>query len=272
MNTPNHSSSHCSPRASTRSRVRLAAIAILGSIGLAIPLGADSASIAGEDQQARTNEIEGVIRRLLEREPEIVSQALARAEQKARRADAERATALFRETLPAILAESSIHAIGEQGQPLLVSIYDYNCGFCKRFDTQSLPALLKANPRARVLFVNSPILSEGSMALAMIAQAARRQGKFIEVHEWLMRRDPIASSQEAMSLIPELAKAVSLDAERLRKDAASAEVRQEVQRQFDLARKAGLTGTPYLWVNGEAVRGAMPPDALVQQMTTPARR
>lgn len=125
-----------------------------------------------------------------------------------------------------------------QGSKVLVEFSDYNCGFCEA-SLADVQQLVDADPELKVVLRELPLLSASSEDAARMALAAALQGKYREFHEAMFERG--ASSP---ATIEEAARAVGLDMDRARTDAASDAVSVELARNFDLARSLGFTGTP----------------------------
>ncbi len=83
-----------------------------------------------------------------------------------------------------------------KGDVTLVEFFDYNCGYCRRAlsDTE---ALLKSDPKLRVVLKEMPVLGEGSHDAARVAVALHAQApeKYLDFHRrdaWLRRVRPTA--------------------------------------------------------------------------------
>ena len=80
---------------------------------------------------------------------------------------------------------------------------------------------------------------------ARAALAAREQGKFWEFHDKLF-----AAKKVTRKLIKEIAVELNLDIPRFEKDMNSAKIRSKLQQDLIDAKKAGVTGTPTVFING----------------------
>ncbi len=125
-----------------------------------------------------------------------------------------------------------------QGTTVLIEFSDYNCGVCEA-SLADVQQLVAADPDLKVVIRELPILSPSSEDAARMALAAAMQGKYGEFHEKIFElgADSPASIEAA-------ARAVGLDMERARTDAASDAVSVELARNFEFARSLGFTGTP----------------------------
>ena len=137
-----------------------------------------------------------------------------------------------------------------QGKTVLVEFSDYNCGFCRK-SMPEVAALLKSDPKLKLVIHEIPIFGEGSRHAAMAALAARDQGKYPEFHRALMSMK--GKAEEASVL--RVAREVGLDVERLQRDMKSRRITAQIDRSLSLADEIGLVGTPSFVVGERAVFG-----------------
>jgi protein-disulfide isomerase len=142
------------------------------------------------------------------------------------------------------------HVRGE-GDTLVVEYGDYECPYCARAD------MLLAKLPVRRVFRHFPVVSKHPRAqvLACAAEAAALQGRFWEMHDALFadqgHLDPPHLWERCERLGIELA---AFETDR-RSDA----VAEHVKADFRSGIRAGVTGTPTLFVNGSVFSGV--PDA-----------
>jgi protein-disulfide isomerase len=130
-----------------------------------------------------------------------------------------------------------------QGDVTLVEFFDYSCGFCKRALSDML-ALLKDDPKLKIVLKEFPILGPGSVEAARVAVAVRMQDpggqKYLAFHQELLGAPGPATRDRALAA----AKNQGLDMERLEQDMASGEVNTTLNEDMRLAKLIGATGTP----------------------------
>jgi protein-disulfide isomerase len=95
------------------------------------------------------------------------------------------------------------------------------------------------------------VLGQDSIAAAHVSLAAARQGRFVPFHDQLFAAAPpnpqaIAAVQKSLSVTP----------------LQSAEASREIDKNFELARAIGATGTPTFVVGDKVLSGAVGYDAL----------
>ena len=84
---------------------------------------------------------------------------------------------------------------------------------------------------------------------ALAAIAAQKQGKFWQMHDALFSAGPL--SRKA---IDDAAKSIGLNMGQFKKDIADPATKQRLYKDMMDARKANVTGTPTLFINGHRVK------------------
>jgi protein-disulfide isomerase len=145
------------------------------------------------------------------------------------------------------------------GDVTVVEFFDYNCGYCRRAVGDML-ALLKDDPKLRIVLKELPILSPGSGEAARVAIAVRMQDekKYLDFHQKLFEAPGQANKDKAITA----AKAAGLDLGQIEKDMASDEVAQTLAESQKLAQALGIDGTPCYVIGDALVLGAVGADAL----------
>ncbi len=102
----------------------------------------------------------------------------------------------------------------------------------------------------KLVFKNMPLYKIHKMADAShrAAMAAGMQGKFWEYHDKLF-----AAKKLSNDLLDSTAKELGLDLDKFKKDMNSNTVRQLISKDLTDAQKAGVTGTPSVFINGRAL-------------------
>jgi protein-disulfide isomerase len=147
------------------------------------------------------------------------------------------------------------------GDVTLVEFFDYRCPWCRKA-RPLLNEAIKADNGLRIVFKEWPILGSNSRFAARAALASHMQGKYEPFHQALMTS---ASSVNETSTL-EIAKSIGLDVERLKRDMESEAVNSEIERNFALAKKLRLTGTPAFVIGEEILPGFVDLAALQQTL------
>jgi protein-disulfide isomerase len=138
-----------------------------------------------------------------------------------------------------------------KGDVTLVEFFDYNCPYCR----QVAPVVAKAedaDSQLRVVYKEFPILGPGSTLAAKAALAAHKQGKYVEFHRALYQVRGAVDEEKAM----EVAAAVGLDVERLKRDMEDPGIQASIQKNLALAQALRINGTPAFVIADQILRGA----------------
>lgn len=129
----------------------------------------------------------------------------------------------------------------------IVEFSDFECPHCRSM-APILDRLVKESKgKVQVVFKNYPLgFHEHAKDAAAAAVAAGRQGKFWEMHDLLFENQTTLSP----SSYKEFATKLELDIEAFEKARKSDEVKNEVERDKNQGRKAGVESTPTIIVGG----------------------
>ncbi len=111
--------------------------------------------------------------------------------------------------------------------------------------------MLEKNPKnLKIAFKHLPLrMHNMAEPAALAAIAAQKQGKFWQMHDALFSAGPLSRKS-----IDEAAKSIGLNMEQFKKDMADPTTKQRLYKDMMDARKADVTGTPTLFINGHRVR------------------
>jgi protein-disulfide isomerase len=240
----------------TMMRLACATTAALLMLAPAAPASAD------EFSASQKSELERIIKDYIVNHPEVLQEAIAELDKRQAAADTEKARAAVADNAETIFNSSRQVVLGNaKGDVTLVEFFDYNCAFCKRAMSDML-ALLKDDPKLRVVLKEFPVLGPGSVEAAKVAVAVRMQDrngkKYLDFHQKLLGGRGQADKAHAIAV----AKEVGMDMARLDKDMASDEVKVSIEESLKLAETLGLNGTPSYIVGSDVVVGAVGLDML----------
>lgn len=205
---------------------------------LAMTAAACGQSQTGAPDRAAT---EDIIRDYLISNPEVIEEALIALQGKR---DAEK-TASSRVAIDqnrdALTNNALDYSIGPDDAPVtVVEFFDYRCGPC-RASMETVTALPERfNGQVRVVFKEFPILSPESAKAAIATLAAGRQGKYVEMHQALMRSPSNFTDDD----IAAIARTVGLDMAKWREDIEDEAILQHIDDNFALATTIGANATP----------------------------
>ena len=214
---------------------------------------------------AQEKAISEIVRKTLLARPEILQEAFAaleardKAEQEKRKVSAlsESAEVLFRSKL-------SPTGGNPKGDVTIVEFFDYNCPYCRKA-FKDLETVIGEDKNIRVVFKEYPIFGGASQIAARAALAAKKQGKYYELHKALLEVD----SRVTKDTVFRKAKQVGLDIARLKEDMKGDDITASIAETKKLADNLGVRGTPAFFVGDKLIPGA--PRNLVELMKNHAK-
>lgn len=153
---------------------------------------------------------------------------------------------------PVAIPTSGAPVLGPPNAPVtLVEFSDFQCPYCIAA-VPEIKALLEAYPtQVKLIFKQYPLDIHSQAAFAASAAiAAHQQGKF-----WAMHDAMFASHNLSRENIFVMAQKSGLDMKRFDTDLNSSQVRETIIRDIQDGDKAGVEGTPTLFVNGKRYNG-----------------
>ena len=224
---------------------KTAAAGLIGILigGAAVALIGFQLGQGGADKQR----IEAVVRDYVLANPEIIPQAMERLQAR----EAGKAVAANRAAFETPFAGAWAGA--EDGDVVLVELFDYACGFCRKSNAD-IDRLLAEDPKLKVVWRELPVLGQDSANAAQASLAAAKQGKFRQFYNALF-----ASGRPTPPNI-----AAALKASGVQPSPVSPDMRQELEKNYELARAVGANGTPTFIVGDKVFQGAVGYEALKQ--------
>ncbi len=129
-----------------------------------------------------------------------------------------------------------------RGDVTIVAFLDYNCPFCKK-SAPDLDRIVKEDGKIRLVYKDWPVIRPTSIDGAMMALAAKYQGKYDIAHHALMG---IPGSGVAKDKMRQGLQAAGIDMRRLDADMKSkaADIDAIIKRNMAQADAIGFQGTP----------------------------
>ncbi|WP_082350089.1 DsbA family protein [Novosphingobium sp. AAP1] len=212
------------------------------------------AGIDGKERKA----LEGLVRQTLLDHPEILSDAAARLEAR----EASSRVAPLRGALETPFPGAVLG--NPQGRVTLVEFTDFACTYC-RGSVADVEALVAANPDLKVVVRELPIISAQSVPAARMGLAAAAQGKYPQFHKAMF-----SGERPSPESITAAAGKAGLDTTAATAFAAQPGTMKELQRNLELARQLGVSGTP-AWVAGDQLLSGAVGKERLQQAIDAAR-
>jgi protein-disulfide isomerase len=149
---------------------------------------------------------------------------------------------------------------GAENAPItLVEFSDFQCPYCAKA-IKNLDAILKAYPgQVKLIFKQFPLDSHGqALGAAAAAIAAHQQGKFWPMHDALFA----SRTNLARPSLLAIATRLGLDMKKFTADLDSPVTRKTVDKDEQDGEKAGVEGTPTVFINGQRYNGSLEPEAM----------
>ena len=161
--------------------------------------------------------------------------------------------------------------IGQANAPLtMVAWEDYQCPFCKQFETAVLPTLMTDyvnTGKLKIVFKDFPFLGNDSITAAEYAHAIwdTYPDKFFAWHQAMYKAQDAEGDQgfgDEDSIVKLIGTVPGLDAAKLKALVAKNKTTYDQEAQDDRAEggKFGIQGTPGFIVGKQLIAGALPLD------------
>lgn len=157
-------------------------------------------------------------------------------------------------TPPAVAINDDGPALGSKSAPVtIVEFSDFQCPFCRR-ETGTVKQILQAyGDNVRLVFKQMPLpIHPQAAAAACASVCADEQGRFWEYHDKLFGADDLSPAS-----LNKIAASLGLNAEKFNACLTSDASRVAVEKDFQEAKRLGVSGTPTFFINGKAYVGAI---------------
>ena len=141
---------------------------------------------------------------------------------------------------------------GTADAPVTIALFtDFQCPYCARILPLLNQVLEKNQGKVKLVFKNFPLNThQFARKAAAAALAAGKQGKFWELHDRLFQNYNRLNDQ----VVQEQAQQLGLDMQKFEKDMNDPQIAQMINQDLQDGAKAGVRGTPTIYVNGALLR------------------
>lgn len=192
-----------------------------------------------------------MVREAILADPQIIPDAINRLQQM----EVEKLLASNREAIETPFAGAWTGAA--DGDVVLVEFFDYNCPYCRQ-STADVDRLLNEDPGLKVVFRDLPVLGPDSERFARASLSAAEQGRYRRFYADVFTGQGGLTQERLIRHV----RAAGLDEGKVAQDLNSKAISAEVQKNLDLGRALGLTGTPSYVVGNRILSGAVGYDEL----------
>ena len=198
--------------------------------------------------------VESTIDAYLEAHPEVIVNAFTKARETQLKQQQEAAEKTISSKIDELEHSSTTPFAGNKnGDVVVVTFSDYNCGYCKRVMPDIL-ALLKEDADVKFVHKDFPILGERSIvnAKASMAFFELYSNKWLDFHTEMLKDTP-RNDDQLYALVAKMGG----DVETFKKETAKPDYQTRIQENMQLGQSIGVRGTPAFVVDGEYIRGAV---------------
>ena len=203
-------------------------------------------------------EVEKIIADYLLRNPDLIVKVMEELDRRRKASEKTLAKRRLQENKAKIFQSRYDHVGNPGGRIPVVEFFDYQCGYCKR----AFPAIkrLRSDRKdVRIIYKEFPILGPASVFAARAAIAARRQNKYLALHDGLIGHKGKLSE----AVVMQIASRAGLDTKQLQADMARPEVQAIIDGNRALADVMNIRGTPAFIIGDALVPGAIPYSRMV---------
>ena len=194
--------------------------------------------------------IEAVVRDYILEHPEIIPEAIQRLQQR----EVAKLLDSNREAIETPFG--SAWAGAKDGDVVLVEFFDYACPYC-RASIGDVKRLLAEDKDLKVVWRDFPVLGEASQEAAMASLSAAKQGRYKTYYDAMFSQG--RPSRQAMI---GAVRSAGMNEIQTASDLGSKDLQKELQKNLELGRALGLTGTPSYVVGNQILSGAVGYDEL----------
>jgi protein-disulfide isomerase len=212
-----------------------------------------AAKTTDEPSKAETAFGESVRAYLLDH-PEVITEAVAKLQDRERADAAAQAHADAKRLIPkhraALERDGRDYVANPDGRVTVVEFFDYNCGYCKIAAPEIL-RIIEQNPDVRVVFKELPIFGEASDTAARIALTDAGKANALALYKTWMAEKPLDEAGIDRHLTE-----LGLNPAAVRKAAAAPAIDKQIADIRELAVALKIQGTPVFIVGDVMIPGA----------------
>jgi len=149
---------------------------------------------------------------------------------------------------------------GDQNAPItIVEFSDFQCPFCSRFQTETLPTILEEyvdTGKVKFVYRDFPIQSShpNAMPAAVASECAHEQNKYWEYHDALFERQQTWNNlklADSIDTFKKIAKEFGMNEDQFNSCLDSGKYVEEINKDLRDGTNYGITGTPGFFVGNE---------------------
>ena len=152
--------------------------------------------------------------------------------------------------------------IGDPNAPItIIEFSDFECPFCERFSTQTLPAIQEEyidKGLVKLVYRDFPLqnIHPNAVITALAAECADDQGAFKEMHDTLFATRSEWSKVDSQGIVEVLVKyadAIEIDTDEFETCVVTGEHVDDIRKDIEDGRAYGVSGTPGFYVGNDEI-------------------
>lgn len=145
----------------------------------------------------------------------------------------------------------------------IVAFEDFRCPFCDKFTKETFTQIKKDyidTGKAAFYYRHFQFLGDASVVAGNASECANEQGKFWQLHDYLYANQPSESdtSMYVTDKLTNIAGTLGMNTSQFQSCLNSKKYDKNVSGDLADGQKAGVNGTPTVFVNGISIVGAQP--------------
>lgn len=160
-----------------------------------------------------------------------------------------------------VMESAKVHPLdyvkGNASSTVVIMEYsDFQCPACRAYLPLTRQVTQEYGDKIAFVYRSFPLTSIhfNSELAARAAEAARKQGKFWEMHDILFEKQlEWEKESDVMKYFESYATLIGISVDRFRIDFNSDEVKNFVRAEMAFGRKIGINGTPTFYINGKKI-------------------
>ncbi|MES2603727.1 MAG: thioredoxin domain-containing protein [Pseudomonadota bacterium] len=169
---------------------------------------------------------------------------------------------------PSAVVETD-HVRGNSEAAITLTVYaDFQCPACGEETRTMARAWPRISDKVRLVFRHYPLdMHNHAFPAARVAEAAGRQNKFWEMHDILYANQVLWSSvDDPLPLFDGYAMELGLNIDQLHADMELSDIRDKIIADQRGGTRAGVIGTPTLFLNGRQIATPRSPTELISKI------
>lgn len=162
------------------------------------------------------------------------------------------------------VSEGNLPILGNKNAKVtVIEFADFRCPFCEKLFTDTESQLIEDyvnTGKVQFVFRNYAFLGPASTVAANAAECANEQGKFWAMHDYFYKNQPPESdtSMYTVDNLTQIAGTLGMNTDQFKSCLSTNKYQKNIDQDFSDGQKAGVSGTPSTFIDGQLTVGAQP--------------